>query len=224
MASINQLVSELSHTVQGADNVAIRRAMRLAIVHARNKLIRQSYENHKSVDKVLTQRYKVAVDIVPDGDIATDGAYTTDVVLRTIDKVNVPTRFSNGIPFLTVKTVGNVNPVIIPFIREGHYQFYNNLPGFCINIGYDYINRYIYIFVPKNSNLQNIKYITIESVFEEPAQIPIETNEGIYNYNDNDEYFLPEDMIDDLKVIVLNSFNVQIIRDTNEVRDETLTV
>lgn len=224
MASINQLVSELSHIVQGADNIAVRRAMRLAIVHSRNKLIRQSYENHKSVDKVLTQRYKVAVDIVSDGDIATDIDYTDDIVLRTVDKVHVPTRFPNGVPFLTVKTVGSVTPIIIPFIREGHYQFYNSLPGFCVNIGYDYINRYIYIFVPKDSNLQNIKYIVIESVFEEPAQIETETNEGTYNYNDNDEYFLPEDMIDDLKTIILNTFNHTSLRDTNEVRDDTLTV
>ena len=53
MASINQLISEIAHSVQQADSVPVRRAIKLGIIHARNEAIRRSYGNHNYTDKVL---------------------------------------------------------------------------------------------------------------------------------------------------------------------------
>lgn len=38
MASINQLVSEIAHSLQQADSIPVRRAIKLGIIHARNKI------------------------------------------------------------------------------------------------------------------------------------------------------------------------------------------
>ena len=46
MASINQLISEIAHSVQQADSVPVRNAIRLGIIHARNRLIRNTYNSH----------------------------------------------------------------------------------------------------------------------------------------------------------------------------------
>ena len=66
-------------------------------------------------------------------------------------------------------------------------------------------------------------YIIVESIFEQPHLIEIETNEGILtanNISDDDEFLLPEDMIDAIKKIVLETWKIQVIRDTNEISSQ----
>ena len=89
MASINQLVSEIAHSVQGADNIPTRRGIKLAIIHARNKLIRHSYETHGYIDRVIQQRYRVALIDVGDGDIdyASAGISDKDYKSKRVVKI-----------------------------------------------------------------------------------------------------------------------------------------
>ena len=90
----------------------------------------------------------------------------------------------------------------------------------CPVITYDYINEYIYVNIQKDSALNNLGAIVIESIFEYPHIIETETVEGKLDINaidDNDEFLLPEDMIDAIKQIVLETWNKEIIRNTNEV-------
>ena len=184
MASINQLVSEIAHSVQGADNIPTRRGIRLAIIHARNQLIRHSYEEHGYVDRVIQQRFRVALIDVPDGDVDIAGASidakdykeTVGTIKRTKNKVPRPTRLSNNLPFSAVKTTGVRNPISIPFVREASSQFYNSLPGFCPNVTYDYINDYIYINVINEDSLQDIDSIVIEAPFEKPEIVEMEAH------------------------------------------------
>lgn len=69
MASLNQLVSELAHSVGQPNNNALRENIKLLIIHTRNEIIRRSFENHGYVDKILTQRYKVSLEGLMDGDL-----------------------------------------------------------------------------------------------------------------------------------------------------------
>ena len=85
MASINQIVSEIAHSVQGAYTVPVRRALRLAVIHARNELIRHSFTNHRYTDKVLQQRFRVTIINVPDGDIDGMKLGDVDTIKRTDD-------------------------------------------------------------------------------------------------------------------------------------------
>lgn len=200
MASINQLVSEIAHTLGQPNNYALRENIRLLIIHERNEKIRQSYEKHRYVDKCLEQRYKVEVINVPDGDIYLSNKFVKRYIKRTKNKVNKPIRFTNNLPFNRVSSTGVFKSIEIPFVRETRARFYNAVPGLCRQVGYDYINGYIYIFCDGDDKIDELHSIVIESVFELPQFIEEETvNEKKDNSDMDDEWLLPEDMIGIIK-------------------------
>lgn len=230
MASINQLISEIAHSVQQADSVPVRRAIKLGIIHARNELIRKSYGNHNYTDKGLQQRFRLSLINVPDGDQADTPAFSLPIIKRTSNKVPRPVRLTNNLPFHSVRTAGVKHPVEIAFVKEAAAQYYKHLPGMQCCITYDYQNEYIYINTINNGLLNSIKYITIESVFEQPQLILTETSDkkvDIDSIDDNDEFLLPEDMISSVKDIILKSWNgnlqTNVVRETNEEPSINLT-
>ena len=230
MASINQLISEIAHSVQQADSVPVRRAIKLGIIHARNELIRKSYGNHNYTDKGLQQRFRLSLIDVPDGDQANTPAFSLPIIKRTSNKVPRPVRLTNNLPFHSVRTAGVMHPVEIAFVKEAATQYYKHLPGMQCCITYDYQNEYIYINTINNELLNSIKYITIESVFEQPQLILTETSDkkvDIDSIDDNDEFLLPEDMISSVKDIILKSWNgnlqTNVVRETNEEPSINLT-
>lgn len=225
MSSINQLISELAHSVQQADSVPVRKALKLSIIHTRNKLVRESFANHKYIDKVLQQRYRLSLTDAPDGDPNLDDEDLKNAITkikRTTKKVPKPTRLVNNLPFLSVRTVGVKNPVEIAYVKEAGSKFYSALPGFNPVLTYDYINGYIYINNINEEVYNSLGYIVVESVFETPEIVGIETQEGVEHFRDDDEYFISEDMVPDLKKLVLETFNGQVIRHTNEINDLNL--
>ena len=220
MSSINQLVSEVAHSLKQPDSIPVRRAIKLGIIHARNEAIHRSFSNHNYTDKILQQRFKLTLVDVPDGDLYNTEDIVTDLVKRTTNKVPRPTRLLNNLPFHSVRTAGVKNTIEIAFVKEASSRYYSKLPGMCPAITYDYINEYIYLNIPKDNNLQNLGAIIVESVFEYPHIIQTETVDGkidIDNIDDNDEFLLPEDMISTVKKIILETWNPNVIRDTNEV-------
>lgn len=226
MSSLNQLVSEIAHSLRQQDSVPVRRAIKLSIIHARNELIRKSYESHKITDKVLQQRFRLSLIDVPDGDLAATKGVVNIVIKRTANKVPRPVRLTNNLPFHSVRTAGVENPIEIAFVKEASSKFYKHLPGMCPMITYDYINEYIYINTLEHPELNTLGNIIVESVFEYPHIIETETFEGkldIDSIDDNDEFLLPEDMIGNIKKLILETFNPQVIRDTNEIPSANIT-
>lgn len=221
MSSLNQLISEIAHSVQQPNSVPVRRAIRQAIIHARNELIRQTFANHNYVDKVLKQKFKLSIIEVPDGDIKVptddiDSMAIYPSIKRTTNKVPRPVRLDNNLPFHSVKTVGYLGGKQIPYITEGATRFYKHLPGMSCTPSYDYINDYIYI-IGLDASIENI---IVESVFEYPHMITLETSDNgeyLANIDDNDEFFIPEDLINSVKKLTLETFNPQVIRETNEI-------
>lgn len=216
MSSLNQLISEIAHSVQQPNSVPVRRALRQAIIHARNELIRQSFGNHHYIDQVLKQRFRLTIIDVPDGDVANSKDLGLTTIKRTLNKVPRPVRLDNNLPFHSVRTVGLINPINIPFTHGGSSQYYKSLPGMSCSPTYVYENDYIYI-----SNLfDDIGSIIVESVFEYPHEIKLETSdkgEYIANVDDDDEFFLPEDMVNSVKKLTLETFNAEIVRESNEI-------
>ena len=60
-------------------------------------------------------------------------------------------------------------------LEEKTFRFYNAVPGLCRQVGYDYINGYIYIFCDGDDKIDELHSIVIESVFELPQFIEEET-------------------------------------------------
>ena len=220
MASIASLVSEIAHSVGKPNTVALRENIKLLILQTRNEVIRRSYENHSYVDKVLTQRFRVSLINVLDGDITLPEDVSTDDITRikrTKQLVPRPVRLVNNLPFDRVSTVGFKNNKEIPFIKETTARFSAAVPGLKGMPRYDYINGYIYIF-PLCGKPINFDKIIIESAFEHPNPIDIEngvtTNLDVMM--DENEYLLSEDMIGQIKEIIYKRDLLQNIRETNE--------
>lgn len=225
MSSIGSLVSEIAHAVNQADSVPVRRAIKLGIIHARNELIRKSYGNHSITDKVLQQRVRLQLIDVPNGDLYESAKFVKDTIKRTKSKVPRPVRLTNNLPFHSVRTVGSLNAIEIPYVKEASARYYYHLPGFCNKITYDYNNEYIYITFHSENTMKQIGSIIVESVFEYPQYIETETNEHKFNIDDvsdDDEFLLPEDMVSAVKKLVLETFLPEIIKDTNEIPNDSL--
>ena len=219
MASIAQLVSEFAHSLGQPNNQALRNNIKSLIIHTRAEVIRRSYENHNYIDKGLTQRYRVSLISVNDGDIELPDGISVDKIKRTKQKVQRPVRLTNNLPFDRVSTVGYKTNREIPFIKETVARFRGNLPGMCGAISYDYINDYIYIYPASNNKALNLGAIVIESAFEHPNQIILENgdaNELDVALDDN-EWILSEDMVGQIKEIIYKRDLLNQVRQTDEV-------
>ena len=221
MASIAQLVSEIAHSVRQPNNKALRENIKLLIIQTRNEVIRRSYENHGYVDKILTQRFKVSLTTVNDGDIQLPEGYEDvdiDKIRRTLQKVPRPVRLTNNLPFDRVSSVGYRNNREFPYIKETSARFRSSVPGLCGMPCYDYINEYIYLFPAEGKDFQ-LNSIIIESAFEHPNEISIKngtlTEEDVWL--DENEYILSEDMIGQIKEIIYNRDLLHNPRETDEI-------
>ena len=219
MASIAQLVSEFAHSLGQPNNQALRNNIKSLIIHTRAEVIRRSYENHNYIDKGLTQRYRVSLISVNDGDIELPDGVSVDKIKRTKQKVQRPVRLTNNLPFDRVSTVGYKTNREIPFIKETVARFRGSLPGMCGAISYDYINDYIYIYPASNNKALNLGAIVIESAFEHPNQIILENgdvNELDVALDDN-EWILSEDIVGQIKEIIYKRDLLNQVRQTDEI-------
>ena len=204
MASLNQIVSEIAHAIHQPNNFTTRQTIRSAVIHTFNEQIRQTYERHANVDKILMQRYRVSL-------------ITKYKVKRSKVRIPRPVRLDNNLPFVSVRTVGYDN-MAIPFIKEANAQFYKALPGMCTSLSYDYINGYLYVNGNGNPLIEPLGHIVIESPFEIPTEIPIETEEGVEsNFDNDDEFIIPEDMVERIKDVIYKRNLLNVERVTNEV-------
>ena len=217
MASLNQIVSEIAHAIHQPNNFTTRQTIRSAVIHTFNEQIRQTYERHANVDKILMQRYRISLINVPDGDIFQSLVSTKYKVKRSKTRIPRPVRLDNNFPFVSVRTVGYDN-MAIPFIKEANAQFYKALPGMCTSLSYDYINGYLYVNSNGNHLIEPLGHIVIESPFEIPNEIPVETTERIEsNFDNDDEFIIPEDMVERIKDVIYKRNLLNVERVTNEV-------
>lgn len=217
MASLNQIVSEIAHAIHQPNNFTTRQTIRSAVIHTFNEQIRQTYERYANVDKILMQRYRISLINVPDGDIFQSLVSTKYKVKRSKTRIPRPVRLDNNLPFVSVRTVGYDN-MAIPFIKEANAQFYKALPGMCASLSYDYINGYLYVNSNGNHLIEPLGHIVIESPFEIPNEIPVETTERIEsNFDNDDEFIIPEDMVERIKDVIYKRNLLNVERVTNEV-------
>lgn len=217
MASLNQIVSEIAHAIHQPNNFTTRQTIRSAVIHTFNEQIRQTYERHANVDKILMQRYRISLINVPDGDIFQSLVSTKYKVKRSKTRIPRPVRLDNNLPFVSVRTVGYDN-MVIPFIKEANAQFYKALPGMCTSLSYDYINGYLYVNSNGNHLIEPLGHIVIESPFEIPNEIPVETTERIEsNFDNDDEFIIPEDMVERIKDVIYKRNLLNVERVTNEI-------
>lgn len=224
MASIAQLVSEFAHTLGEPNNQGLREHIKLIVAQTRNEVIRRSFENHGYVDRVLTQRYRVSLTEINDGEIQLPEGYDeSDItkIKRTLQQVPRPVRLTNNLPFDRVSSVGFKTNREFPFIKETSARFRSAVPGLCATPCYDYINGFIYLFPADNKPIM-INKIVIESAFEHPTTI--EMDNGLVDpmsiLDESNEWLLSEDMIGQIKEIILKRGLLNGNHRTNEIPNE----
>ena len=215
------MVSELAHSLGQPNNHALRENLKLLVIQTRNEVIRRSYENHGYVDKGITQRFRVTLTDVNDGDIVLPDSIkdfvAIDKIKRTTEKVPRPVRLTNNLPFDRVSSVGYATNREFPYIKETTARFRNSVPGLCGAISYDYINEYLYLYPPRRGTLE-LNQIVIESAFEHPNEISLGNGEITTDnliYDDN-EYLIPEDMYGQIKDIIYKRDLLNQHRETDE--------
>lgn len=231
MASLNQLVSEMAHSLGQPNNHALRENLRQLIIHTRNELIRHSMEQHGYVDSVLQQKFKVSLEKVNDwtGDYPEGYPQKLKIkVRRTTQKVPRPIRLTNNLPFTRVSTPGYYFNKEVPYIKETAARFRRYTPGLKGQVAYDYINDYIYLFPSENisaEQVDKIDQIIIEAAFEHPTEVKKLSGEGeYYDFKEDDnEWFLPEDMIGQIKDIIVKRDLLNNHRETDEIPDTIKT-
>ena len=222
MASINQVVSEIAHSIRQFDSVPVRRGVEASIYHNFAKLIRESYERHGFTNRSLIQKFRVELINVPDGDLKVDYPENVGFInKRSKIRVPKPIRLTNNNPFTSVRTLGSDNPISIPFVREFSSAFYSALPGFPNVPKYDYQNGYLYLY-GIDSDYSQIENVIIEAPFEIPNEVLMETKDKEFTFDKDDMFLIPEDMVEDIKILVLKQFNPDVIRDTSEIENATL--
>ena len=224
MASIAQLVSEFAHTLGEPNNFGLKQHIKLIVAQTRNEVIRRSFENHGYVDRVLVQRYKVSLTDVNDGEIELPEGYDdSDItkIKRTLQKVPRPVRLTNNLPFDRVSSVGFKTNREFPFIKETSARFRSAVPGLCAMPCYDYINGFIYLF-PSDNRALTLNKIVIESAFEHPTSIEIDNGQvdALDLLDESNEWLLSEDMIGQIKEIILKRGLLNGNHRTNEIPNE----
>ena len=224
MASLAQLVSEFAHTLGEPNNKGLREHIKLVVCQTRNEVIRRSFENHGYVDRVLTQRYKVSLTEINDGEIELPEGYDeSDItkIKRTLQQVPRPVRLTNNLPFDRVSSVGFKTNREFPFIKETSARFRSAVPGLCATPCYDYINGFIYLFPADNKPIM-LNKIVIESAFEHPTMIEIDN--GLVKdddlFDESNEWLISEDMIGQIKEIILKRGLLNGNHRTNEIPNE----
>ena len=221
MASISMLVSEFAHSLGQPNNQALKENIKLLIVHTRNEVIRNNYKELGYVDRGLTQRFKVTLTDVLDGEIELPEGYENveiPKIKRSLQKVPKPVSLTNNLPFDRVSSVGYKTSRDFPHIKETSARFRSAVPGLCNTPCYDYINGYIYIF-PSDNKTFDLNNIIIQSAFEQPNEIDL-ANKDVTELDvmlDENEWLLSEDMIGQIKDIIYKRDLLTTVRETNEI-------
>lgn len=216
MASINWIVTEISNSVGVPNNVGVTEALRSGILHIRAEQIRRHYDDHRFIDKGLMNRVPIKLITVPDGDIPV--GLNNMLIKCSATKVPTPIRIANNLPFTSVRTTGAETNVEIAYCQESRVRFVNTLKHFCSPL-YDYINGFIYVYANNKAGDRNdFNTIQIEAAFEWNLRII----EQLFHKNDldydiyEDESFIPEDMVPEMKVRAKQIAISNIPYETNE--------
>ncbi len=202
MATLNQIVTEILDITNRPHDTLFKERLKLTFKHERSTLIRQALNKYNDVT-LFKQRYTVAISTSTLSDSLTNT--TSTGVRRTTNKIYKPIRYNTDVPFNFVGSDSGTVSYLYTELSE--LPYISELPNNALAIRYTYRNEYIYIY-GSESTLASINYISIESPLELPESvIPTQTysdTQAETIYNDDMEFPIPDDMIQDIKNRILS--------------------
>ena len=192
MPTLNQYSSRIAGILGRETDHAMLERIKDAFKALFANRIRQSIDK-RGIDDLLTLSCNIPVQL------DTSISIPNFVIFYTISKVPIPVRFANDAPFVYVGIKGDDG---IPFsnknLTEIRLSGKSILKGF--NRYYNYANGVIKLFINSSYsvytiNTNNIKEITISSIFENPEEVI-----AYYSSEDSQDVELPfpNDMLESI--------------------------
>jgi len=219
MASLRQLVTRSINNINEQYNIALYRLVKDMLFTARAEMLQQSIDKRGTTDDQYRQRYVVKLEKVDSADTCVANANCT--VLKTINPIATPLRYTTDVPFSFVGSIDG--KLTFTKTSRSEMQYVSSLKYTANAIRYDYINNYIYVY--GNTKL---KYISIDAVYENPTIVSDECIDGAICYTDDMEFPCPLDIINRMmdriykELLILKQENkipqVEMIKDQENVQ------
>jgi len=195
MASLKQLATEYIDALGKPFDHLLYERIKALIIHERSTEIRRSVQKY-GLDEEFLQRYKITLVPVDASDLY--GVNSYHKVFRSENKIATLIRVPSDSPFSYVGAVD----LTVPFLYIQPYALGNidSLPALKDINKYSTRNGYVYVYT-KNVNL---KELVVEAPFVNPHLIDNSNyTDASIPFTDDMEFFISEDMIQNIKIKLL---------------------
>ena len=185
--SLNEIVSMLSERVGQPFNKSLQEELKVVINYKTSSFFKRLLEQNPGQRRFFLKDFSAQLTKVDKADCPVNIGCD---VLRTVYEVPTPLRNNLNI-FDFVGTVNKMtgftysSPDQLPFLK--HSKYTADLPK------YFYIDKYIYIY-----NNLDLEWINIRGIFPDQRQLTNFLCNGAACYTDDDQFDMPEDMLNDV--------------------------
>lgn len=212
MASLNQIAEQVAIPIGKQYDQPILTLIKDLIKQERATRLRQSIGKY-GLDVGWSNRYTVELELA---DIADTCEVTVGCnILRTVNKIPRPVRYTTDVPFIYVGFVdGSQSFSYVPFYQRRHKGSKRYTKK---SITYDYRNGYVYVY---DAYLNKLGYLAIDAIHENPDLVPYCNDGDGICYSDDMEFPCPADMIQSIKLSLLTGELRKRIIEDSEVKQE----
>ena len=196
MADLNKIVYNIAGPLGRTNDNVFLNQLKYNIDYYRAMLLRRDEERNSFLHDHFIQDLGVvkmiSVDAAEDCNLKLNCS-----ILRTIDKIPSPVRFKNKNLFHYVGAIDK--KTVFMEVEDASIEYMTLSPYSGNKPMYFYRNGYIYVI-----NVGNLKYINIQGIFEEPAQVASFSCDGVSCYDENTDYPIALDMVEIITKAILS--------------------
>lgn len=186
--SLNDLVSILASRAGQAWNTDLQEEMKVVLNYKRADFFKKLIEQHPDQRIFFLKDFSAELKLVDKAECPVD---LDCEVLRTVHKVPRPIRSSYTLfDFVGTPDKSTAYAYAAPEMAE-FYTKYNRYTG--KSPKYFYVNGYIYVY-----NIDDLEYINVRGIFPDPRDLSDFKCENEPCYTDDDQYDLPDDLINSI--------------------------
>lgn len=185
--SINELVALLADRVGQPFNKSLQEELKVIINYKAASFFKRLLEKDPSQRKFFLKDFSAQLEKVDRADCPVEVGCD---VLRTVEDIPTPLRSSFSL-FDYVGTVDRLHAFSYSAPDQLRYLTHSKYTG--NHPKYFYVDKKIYIY-----NNLDLQWINIRGVFSDPRELKPFKCDGEPCYSDNDQFDIPEDIINDI--------------------------
>lgn len=186
--SLNDLVSILASRAGQPFNIPLQEEMKVVLRYKRADFFKKLITQHPEQRKLFTKSILVELEAVDAGECDLE---TDCIVMKSVNVIPRPLR-TDGNPFDFVGSVDKKEP--IGYATPAEYDLFNKYNRYTsAKLKYFFKNNYLYIMGNEDQ-----EYAVIMDMWPDPADLHDFTCDGVPCYTDNDNFDIPEDLINSI--------------------------